>query len=109
VADNYTSMAEVKAANEAAGYHFFDPDTMLFFNSQIHGGLLPGDYFVTSESYTGEDDERRYTVRRARANGSIETVGGSVGFHAYRSFEDAMLAVMIVQASGWIGEREVAS
>lgn len=101
--DNYRSMAEVKAANEAAGCHFFDEDTMKYFNSRIYGNLiLNGDYFITSESYGGIASERRFTIRRARADGGITTVGGSMGFRYYDTFEDAMLGLLALRD----GERD---
>jgi len=78
----FHNMAEVMQANREAGDHWFDEDTMSFFLSRIESGSLleSGKYFVTSErcpwgDSRGERHSRRYTVREARDNGTIGTVG----------------------------------
>jgi NADPH-dependent ferric siderophore reductase len=58
----------VKRANAAAGYHFFDRDTMRFFDSRVsEQAYRNGDrvWFVTSERFHGTrtSGPRRYTVR----------------------------------------------
>lgn len=65
------SANDVRAVVQAAGSHFFDADTMRFFNSRLLEGVYPIDgwesregarfLFVTSERY--EDDPRQYSVR----------------------------------------------
>lgn len=83
----YTIQA-IKDANKAAGYHFFDPDTLRFFDSRILGGVIGDGYFVTSER-CDYDSPRLYTVRRANANGSIDRVGEFQQFktaHAARTY-----------------------
>ncbi len=58
------SIAELKEANRAAGGHFFDRDTMRFFNSKILPNLYTGPggvFFVTSEAQT--EATRAYSVR----------------------------------------------
>lgn len=85
-----TNIEEVMAANSAAGFHFFDSGTMLFFASRIHGDLLPGKRFITSEKRCWDDDTRRYTVRKFDVyTGHIETVGE---FNQYETFEEALEA-----------------
>lgn len=72
-------MAEIKARNSEAGYHFFDKDTLRFFGSRVSETVYGDGYFVTSEqdrSGFGQlgqawNGERRYTIRRAMPNGSI--------------------------------------
>ena len=91
----YYSVAGIRAANAAAGFHFFDRDSMRAFSSRVHGRLYGGRYFVTSEQDRAPygaaawDGERRYTVREARADGSIGTVGEfgafSSGAEAHRA------------------------
>jgi len=80
---NFTSIEQIRYANRQLGHHFFDTDTLRFFRSRNGSTVYGGQYFITSEQdhdYGGSigaawDGERRYTVRRANADGSIETVG----------------------------------
>ncbi len=72
----------IRIANQMGGFHFFDVDTMRFFNSRIlptvHQGRY-GVYFVTSERFD-ENTPRRYTVRRFDpATGKVDTVGNFQG------------------------------
>jgi len=90
---NFQTMAQVKAANKAIGHHWFERSTMRFFNSVIESGLLRGRFFITSERRE-LDFPKRYTVRRAQADGSIETVGT---FQGYSDIELARIAVHIAQ------------
>ena len=39
----------VKRHNRQKGYHFFDDDTLQFFNSKIESELIGDKYFITSE------------------------------------------------------------
>ncbi len=68
------SMADVRAANKAAGKHWFDRATMKFWRSRIETPLYANGCFVTSES-EGDGKRRYYTVRRAMPDGSIQNVG----------------------------------
>lgn len=59
------SMEDIKAAVMAAGSHFFDRDTMRFFNSRILETTYTDGkewFFITSEKYDYKL-ERLYTVR----------------------------------------------
>ena len=56
-------MKDVIKHNKAIGHHFFDKDTKRFFRSRIESELIDDKYFITSESYSGMKDDRRYTVR----------------------------------------------
>jgi hypothetical protein len=60
------TIAEIKRINAAAGQHYFSPDTMRFFRSQVHGPARVTKsgrvYFVTSEQRE-PDCPRLYTVR----------------------------------------------
>lgn len=78
----YRGMWEVRQANSQLGHYFFDAGTLRFFRSRVHDDLYGGRYFVTSERDEGFGvlgaawgGERRYTVRRANGDGSIDTVG----------------------------------
>jgi len=64
----FKTMAEIKAANKAAGRFFFSPDTMRFFESRIEAGPF-NNRFVTSEKPPHEP--RRFTVRTANDDGTI--------------------------------------
>lgn len=81
----FATIAQIKAANRAAGNHFFDADTMEFFRSRVEGGVIGGRFFITSEQF---DDAapRRFTIREAREDGSIETAGE---FQSYATREEA--------------------
>ena len=70
----FPTIQSIKDANKAAGYHFFDADTMRFFDSRILGGVVGDGYFITSER-DDYDSPRMYTVRHANADGSIDTIG----------------------------------
>lgn len=91
VRGNYEGMSYVKAANHAAGFHFFEADTMAFFDSRVESGLMGGCLFVTSEQFHGstEDGPRLYTVRIAMEDGSIDELGE---FQEHESLEDAIAA-----------------
>lgn len=76
------TIEQIRAANKAAGFFFFEPDTVRFFRSRIlptvHSG--PGGvYFLTSEQFVssrGVASPRRYTVRKFNpGSGDIDTVG----------------------------------
>lgn len=70
----FNTINDIKYANSEAGYHFFDADTLRFFNSRILGGVIGDGYFITSEKYD-YNSPRLYTIRHANADGSISTVG----------------------------------
>lgn len=69
----FKNMAEVKAANKAIGNHWFDADTMRFFDSRIESELINGRYFVSSEQFQDEYP-RFYNVRSVEDDGKINTV-----------------------------------
>lgn len=65
---------------KATGSHFFDRDTMSFFNSKlisVYGGSK-GVYFVTSEKPRGE--RAAYTVRGFTVARGVDTVGEFMGY-----------------------------
>ena len=76
----YSSISEIKEANRRFGNHWFDTDTMRFFGTRVHSQVYAGKYFVTSEYRGFGDYERAYTVREAREDGSIDTVGDFLGY-----------------------------
>lgn len=80
----FTSITEIRQANQAAGGHWFSPATLRWFNSRIHADVYAGRYFVTSEQ--NPEGERRYTVREVSEDGDIKTAEGCEFFeYASRS------------------------
>jgi hypothetical protein len=86
-------MRDVRAANAAAGHHFFDSAAVGYFDTVVETELMRGRLFVTSEQYhsPGHDGERRYTVRYAMDDGSIENVGL---FQQYAGIGEAVTAAL---------------
>ncbi len=75
-------IGEVQEIAKGWGSHFFDKDTLRFFNSKVHLKVFEGPggvYFVTSEqapAFQGHRPPRGYTVRRLDIEEEdIETVG----------------------------------
>lgn len=89
------TLADVKAANKAAGSHWFDRDSMTFFNTRIESKLLAGNYFITSELLHGFP--RRYSIRQAQPDGNIATIGEFQGFTTRAA---AMAAIKELQSRG---------
>jgi len=107
------TVSDLKTTAHALGSHFFDADTMRFFNSRILDGLhtltteseTAFGFFVTSERYD-ENTPRKYTVRsyqvttkpresdgRITSRISIDTVGPtSSGFGGYGTAKQARRA-----------------
>jgi hypothetical protein len=76
------TMASIRAANKAAGGHWFSRGTNKFFGSKVVAGPYGGRFFVTAEK-SGFDERSpiRYTVREAVDGGEeIKTVGEFNGF-----------------------------
>lgn len=85
---HFATIADVKAANEAAGCFFFSPRTMRFFNSRVDSRIYGGRFFVTSERQDA-DHPRLYTVREVGADGRVDDAAGGGGFQAYRTLQGA--------------------
>lgn len=71
---------DIKMLNKSAGLHFFDPETMRFFDSRTGRTVYQGPggvYFITSERFHGSNgysEPRRYTVREFDPKtGKVET------------------------------------
>jgi len=75
---------DIRRANKRAGLYFFESDTMRFFDCRVHSRVYRGGFFVTSEK--GPDGWRRFTVRQAKGDGSISTIGE---FQQYGTRADA--------------------
>lgn len=97
----HRDIKSVKQANKKAGHHFFDPSAMEFFDSRIEGPLMGGRYFITSEQFHMVDGSfsgvRHYTIREAREDGRINTVGE---FGAYATVRAAGIEVERLMKKG---------
>jgi len=94
----YNTLADVRNANRQAGYHFFDADTLRFFRGRIIGQLVAGRYFITSEQFVAPYEApapRRYTIRYANDDATIDTVGD---FQQYATLADARKALRSLTA-----------
>ena len=91
---NAMSLKPVVEKNRDAGFHFFEDETMKFFDSQVDSGLLKSEFFITSE--VPPESERWYTIRQVKKDGSIcSYIGGGV-VH-YPSLKAARAALNV----GW--------
>lgn len=80
----FNSIEDLKQANEDAGYHWFDKDSMEFFDSVVYPGLIQhpeGAYFISSERFDSESP-RLFTVRFTHFTGETNTVGPFQGFNS---------------------------
>ena len=85
---SYTNLQDVVRANDEAGQHWFDADTMAFFKSRLESDLIDGRYFISSER--GPYGPRAFSIREADEDAHIQTVGEFMG---YETKADATHAV----------------
>ena len=78
------TIADVRRANKAIDGHWFDRKTMRFFKTRIESTVYKNGTFVTSEQ--SPHGPRKFSGRRACADGRMDTVGD---FQGYRTKEDA--------------------
>ncbi len=78
--------------------HWFEPGSMRFFKTKLpkvayatDAGLL----FITSE--VNPSGEKRYSVRRQKVSGDIDTVGA---FHFYPTRQAALAAIKSIHQNG---------
>ena len=82
------TLIEFKEFNKEQGYHYFEPDTMRFFDSKIEQWDST-DYFVTSEKTGFESTNRKYSIRKANfETGNVKTIGT---FFQYDTIDEAEL------------------
>ncbi len=84
----YANLNAVVKANDEAGGHWFEADTMEFFKARLETDLIGGRYFITSER--GPYGPRAFSVRMADKKAHIQTVGD---FMAYKTLKDAKAAL----------------
>lgn len=90
----YRTMAQIRKANGASGHHWFEPQSMGFFDSRIESDVIHGRLFVSSEQhhpFDGPSDPRLYTVRCAHDDGRVTQIGE---FQQYRTRTDALVAAI---------------
>jgi len=94
----YGSIAEIRAANKAAGDHWFEKDTLRFFDGIVPEDqeVVHGRFFVSSEQFNS-DSPRLHTLRHVNAAGGIDTVGH---FQQFETFDDARAALSQALAGG---------
>lgn len=85
---SYPNLLAVVKANDEAGRHWFEDDTMQFFKTRLESNLIDGLYFISSER--GPYGPRAFSVRMADEDAHIQTVGD---FMAYSTLEDAKTAL----------------
>ena len=80
------TLTDIKNNNKKAGRHWFDKDTMRFFDSRIESKLYSDNTFITSEQQSYQHP-REYTIRIALNSGvDIESVGE---FQQFETLEQA--------------------
>jgi len=92
---------DIKAANQRAGHHFFDRETMQFFMSSVHdiyhltASIDTRILLITSESYGRYDEEPpRFTVREFfPATGKVNTIGEFMQYKTLYAARDAILDI----------------
>ncbi len=84
----FNSIADIRAANARKGHMWFSPDSMRFWRCAIHGKVIKGRYFITSEQYS-DSSGRRYTIREANQDGTISTVGKFQQFATLKEAREA--------------------
>ena len=73
------TLATMKRINQEHGFHFFDDDTMRFFQSRVTDADTTTGLFITSERREGHS--RLYTIRRfIPETGDVEDVSDFQGF-----------------------------
>lgn len=80
-------MRDAIGDHKAHGYHFFDDDTMEFWNSKIEFGMTDNNLFITSED-NFDRTRTLYTVQEYDWEGHCpNTVSG---FQEFETLEDAI-------------------
>jgi hypothetical protein len=94
------TLDQVKRAAIGAGSHWFDTDSMRYFNSRLGQTVYPipgGALFISSERFD-YNSPRAYSVRSCTWNGCIDTVGE---FQQYATSTSAHSAASRLVKSGF--------
>jgi hypothetical protein len=94
----YGCIAEMREANKAAGQHWFDKDTLRFFDGIVPEDqpIIHGRFFVSSEQFDSRSP-RRHTLRHFNAKCGVDTVGS---FQQFDGFDKAREALSDALAEG---------
>lgn len=101
------NMEAIEAAARKAGNHWFDKETMSFFDTRVSDKVYPAldgsCYFVSSERFDAQSP-RLYTVRRAfyseDGKFSIRTVGD---FQQFRISDEAHRSAELSASNPFVG------
>lgn len=91
----YNSISDIKQANKELGHSFFSPDAMEFFGSKVLPTVYDGRFFITSEQDNFSNGARKYTVREAKSDGSIDTIGNFQQFATAKQAQKALRYYMV--------------
>ena len=80
----FHSVSEMKRANADAGFHYFDRDTMRFFESKVESPPIAGRLLITSEK--GPHGPRMFSVVGVADDGGTERMSE---FQEFSSKEEA--------------------
>jgi len=72
--EKFSTIKEIAELNAINGGKWFTPDNMAFFNTFIHGDLIKGRYFITSNYPKDQPENKAYSLHMAKNCGSIETI-----------------------------------
>jgi hypothetical protein len=94
-------MFYLKNRNERTGKHFFDKDTMRFFDSKLPRNAYISDddktgYFISSEQFHGPEGSapRKYSVRKMDLEtGSVDSIDDFQQFPDYKSAQKKLKEV----------------
>jgi len=88
MSENFENIDQLRLANQAQGQGFFEKTGQDHACTRVETYLLGHLYFVTSELLPDDATtrDRRYTIRRANPDATIETVGE---YQAYNSILQA--------------------
>jgi len=87
------TLVEAVAAVSDSGSHFFDPSTMRFFKSRLHGRVYAGRFFVESVRCSWNDSTDAPYPREYRVVWFYRTEDGSLGHDFVGWFDTLKRAV----------------
>jgi|ERR1035437_211721 hypothetical protein len=88
----YRTITEIKAANRAAGDHFFDRAQLRLFGTRIVTHVLAGSWFITADHLVPAEAPD-FTIHRAQHDGNITTLDGPALYHNWPTLAAARGAV----------------
>lgn len=92
--NQFSSIEQIKQRNFDVGNHFFDPDTMRCFGTRLFDVIHLGHYFITADDQYDASLPKRFTIRNAQEDGSIDTVGE---FGEFETFDQALKAMRLIK------------